>query len=173
VALGIVRELVSIVAGTRSQNITFEKIIEHEADTEFEVLQEAGFLATWQLVLGEARHAIAVHLPSTEFHRLVVESDEDVNMAPVEADASAWSDRMQSSLAATEVQLQAVMNRPDMPLEQLSQLRIGDVVELTDPQSTSAMLECEGEALFAGEIGQKDGFFAVHVRGEIHRAGSV
>lgn len=167
VALAAVRELASSVTGARSQNIVFDQTIEYDAVTAPEALSESGFLATWQLVFGAARHAMVVFLPMSEFRRLAGQDNEDDDEATYAADTSAWSDRMQSSLSAAEVQLRAVMNRPDMPLEQLYSLQVGDVVEFTDPQSSTVLLECDGEPLFDCDVGQKDGYFAVHVRGEL------
>ena len=65
------------------------------------------------------------------------------------------------------MQLRAVMNRPNMPLEEFSNLKVGDVVEFVDARSASVLLECDGEALFVCDIGQKDGQFAVHVVREV------
>lgn len=167
VALSGVRALAFHVTGTRSQNIIFDQTIEHDEATVPEAPNVPGFLATWQFVFDEVRHAMVVFLPASEFYRLA-EQDRDESIATTDtADGAAWSDRMQSSVAAAEVQLIAVMNRPDMPLEQLYSLQVGDVVEFADPQSTSVLLECDGVPLFDCEVGQKHGYFAVHVRGEL------
>lgn len=166
-ALAMVRQLVSAINGSRAQSISFEKIVEPDPDVPDD-LKQPGFVATWSLVMNEVRHALTVYVPATEFVSTKTETeeaDEEDADAGVE---TAWSDRMQSSLALAEVQLTAVMNRPDMPLVELSNLKVGDVVEFGDAKSAVVLLECEGETLFTGEVGQKDGHFAVHVVGEVN-----
>ncbi len=167
-ALAIVRQLVFSINQSRTQNITFEKIIENDPDAVPEDLKQPGFLATWPLVINETRHALTVYIPTTEFRSKVVEQAQDAQEATDPEDDTAWSSRMRSSLALAEVQLRAVMNRPDMPLQELSNLKVGDVVEFGDAKSAIVLLECEGETLFTGEVGQKDGQFAVHVVGEVN-----
>ncbi len=167
VALAIVRRLVGSINQSRTQNITFEKIIEQDPDGVPDVLKQSGFLATWPLIVNEKRHDITIYIPETEFKPKVAEQEVDADDETDDDVETAWSTRMQSSLALAEVQLRAVMNRPDMALEELSSLKVGDVVEFGDAKSATVLLECDGETLFTGEVGQKDGQFAVHVVSEV------
>ena len=167
VALAIVRRLVGSINQSRTQNITFEKIIEEDPDGVPDVLKQSGFLATWPLIVNEKRHDITIYIPETEFKPKVAEQEIDADDETDDDVETAWSTRMQSSLVLAEVQLRAVMNRPDMALEELSSLKVGDVVEFGDAKSATVLLECEGETLFTGQVGQKDGQFAVHVVSEV------
>lgn len=166
-ALAMVRQLVSAINGSRAQGISFEKIVEPDPDVPDD-LKQPGFVATWPLIMNEVRHALSVYVPATEFVSTATEAEEADEEATDTGVETAWSDKMQSSLALAEVELTAVMNRPDMPLVELSNLKVGDVVEFGDAKSAVVLLECEGETLFTGEVGQKDGHFAVHVVGEVN-----
>lgn len=165
--LAIVRQLIASINQSRTQTITFEKIVEPDPDGAPDEVMQPGFLATWSLVINEVRHKLTVYIPQSEFKASAEQAAEDDEDAS-ETDANLeWSGRMQSSLAQAEVQLRAVMNRPNMPLEEFSSLKVGDVVEFVDARSASVLLECDGEPLFVCEIGQKDGMFAVHVVREV------
>ncbi|MGI9478576.1 MAG: FliM/FliN family flagellar motor switch protein [Hyphomicrobiaceae bacterium] len=165
--LAIIRQLIASINQSRTQTITFEKIVEPDPDGAPDEVMQPGYLATWSLVIKEVRHKLTVYIPASEF---VVRDENHATQNDQAEDADAdseWSGRMQSSLAQTQVQLRAVMNRPNMPLEEFSNLKVGDVVEFVDARSASVLLECDGEALFVCDIGQKDGQFAVHVVREV------
>ena len=167
VALAIIRRLVGSLNQSRTQNITFEKIVEQDPDSVPDVLKQSGFIATWPLIINETRHDLTIYLPETEFRPTADEKVSEEADAETDDDGdTVWSTRMQSSVALAEVQLRAVMKRPDMALEELSNLKVGDVVEFGDAKSATVLLECDGETLFTGEVGQKNGQFAVHVVSE-------
>lgn len=89
-----------------------------------------------------------------------VEEEEEVEGV---SDGVDWSDHMHTSLAATSVELRAVIDCPDRPLAEIRDMKIGSTLPLYDTNKTLAILECDGEPLFRCDIGQKDGQFAVSV----------
>ncbi|MFY0612064.1 MAG: FliM/FliN family flagellar motor switch protein [Hyphomicrobiaceae bacterium] len=164
--LAIVRKLVASINQSRTQSIAFEKIVLPDPDGAPDEVMQPGFLATWSLVIQEVRHKLTVYIPEAEFTQPQEEEAHALEEVASEG-MNDWADRMQSSLSQAEVQLRAVMNRPNMPLEEFSNLKVGDIVEFVDARSASVLLECDDEALFVCEVGQKDGQFAVHVVREV------
>lgn len=119
---------------------------------------------SWSLQLDERLTCTIV----TDVPTGLVSDDED---APVEeeeeadnaSDSTSWSDHMHTSLAATSVELRAIIDCPDRPLAEIRDMTIGSTLPLYDTNKTLAILECDGEPLFRCDIGQKDGQFAVSV----------
>ncbi len=74
-----------------------------------------------------------------------------------------WARKMQDGIVSAEVTLQAVLDGPDLTLDDLSNFNIGQILRLnSDPQSLVA-LECEGENIFKCRLAQSKGYFTMVV----------
>ncbi len=74
-----------------------------------------------------------------------------------------WAKRMQSRVTQTEVSVQAVMEKRGLTLADIARLEVGQIVELPISPSSLIKLECERQALFWCELGQKDGAYTVRI----------
>ena len=73
-----------------------------------------------------------------------------------------WTSAMNSRISGTEVQVRALLEGKDLQLGELVQLKPGAVIEL-DGSGQSIVLECEGDRLFRGHLGQAHGFFTITI----------
>lgn len=74
-----------------------------------------------------------------------------------------WAKRMQDRVAQTEVSVHAVLEKPGLTLADIARLEVGQIVELPISPTSLIKLECEGQALFWCELGQKDGLYSIRI----------
>jgi len=83
--------------------------------------------------------------------------------ADTPAPAAAESVELPDHLRAVEVELGAWLGATDVPLAQLLELEVGDVIPLETPVDSPVQLEVEGEICARGTVGVVDGRLAVRV----------
>lgn len=85
----------------------------------------------------------------------------------VSGDASSsdpnWSRQMQTEIQRTEVQLKAVLEEHMLTLDEVANLRVGQVIELDATPRTLIRLECNDQLLYWCELGQSNGSYALRV----------
>lgn len=69
-----------------------------------------------------------------------------------------WTAALNTNISQAEISVHAVMEGREMELSELLRLQPGKVVELNGTEH-SVILECEGDRLFRGRLGQSKGFF--------------
>lgn len=73
-----------------------------------------------------------------------------------------WTNAMQSRISTTEVQVKALLEGKDLQVSELVQLKPGAFIEL-DGNGQGILIECEGDRLFRGHLGQEHGFFTITI----------
>lgn len=83
--------------------------------------------------------------------------------ATIQSTDPLWAQRMKARVTRTEVTLSAVMEKRDLTLGDIARFEVGQIVELPVTPTGLIKLECEGQALFWCEIGQKDGAYTIRI----------
>jgi flagellar motor switch protein FliM len=83
--------------------------------------------------------------------------------ATIQSTDPLWAQRMKARVTRTEVTLSAVMEKRDLSLGDIARFEVGQIVELPVTPTGLIKLECEGQALFWCEIGQKDGAYTIRI----------
>jgi len=74
-----------------------------------------------------------------------------------------WSRSLMNEVARADVQLTAVMEGPEMTLQQIAAIRIGDLLRLPATVDSLLRLENSGECMFKCTLGQSQGRFTVQI----------
>jgi flagellar motor switch protein FliM len=74
-----------------------------------------------------------------------------------------WSRQMHSEIQRTEVALRAVLEEQMLTLDEVANLRVGQVIELRATPRSLVRLECNDQLLFWCHLGQSDGCYALRV----------
>lgn len=136
-----------------------------ETALDFTVLGQSNFPAVtaqllFQVLEGGGR--LFLLMPQAPFYtmRQKLEHDRPINMGI--ADQS-WSVTMQSQMASTEVQLDAVLKGDDVTLFDLAQIKPGKVLSIRPEQINPVILECNGERLYVCKLGQSGGVYTLEL----------
>ncbi|MGO8953132.1 MAG: flagellar motor switch protein FliM [Rhodomicrobium sp.] len=73
-----------------------------------------------------------------------------------------WMSALNYRISNTEVSVEAVLDGKKMELSELLRLKAGNTIELSGTDQ-NVILECEGDPLFRGHLGQSRGFFSVTI----------
>ncbi len=73
-----------------------------------------------------------------------------------------WTDALSRRVSRAEVSLNAIIEGKNLQLNEIMRLEAGKTVEL-DGTDKSIILECEGDRLFLGHLGQSRGFFTITI----------
>ena len=73
-----------------------------------------------------------------------------------------WTHALHNKISTTEVRVSAMLEGKQMELGELVKLKPGTTIEL-EGSGQSIVLECEGDQLFRGHLGQAQGFFTITV----------
>ena len=76
---------------------------------------------------------------------------------------SEWTNTFRGEIEMTSLQLNAVLDEIPLALDQLSDLKVGQVLKLRANARTPVRLECRGRALFECQLGQADGMYTLKV----------
>jgi flagellar motor switch protein FliM len=74
-----------------------------------------------------------------------------------------WVRQMQSSVAKTEVHVEASLRAKDMRFVEILTMKLGQVLAMKNDGPSPVVLECDGERLFRCRLGQTRGMFTIEV----------
>ncbi len=80
---------------------------------------------------------------------------------PVSSDPR-WTSALQNRISTTEVKVSALLEGKELQLSELVKLKPGATIEL-DGSGHNIVLECEGDKLFRGHLGQAQGYFTITI----------
>lgn len=75
-----------------------------------------------------------------------------------------WTSALKNRISATEVTVRAIMQGKGLQLGELLKLKAGDTIEICGTER-GVILECQGDSLFRGQLGQARGYFTVTIDG--------
>ncbi len=73
-----------------------------------------------------------------------------------------WTNALNNRISATEITVQAVLEGKALQLGELLRLEPGKMIELCGTEE-NVVLECQGDRLFRGHLGQSRGFFTITI----------
>ena len=80
-----------------------------------------------------------------------------------------WSSQIQDGITRTSVSLSGVLDERLAPLQEIADLRIGQILQLNATASTRVRVECNGEPLLWCELGKSNGVYTLRVQEPIDR----
>ena len=80
-----------------------------------------------------------------------------------------WALKMQDGIVSADVTLTGVFDGPELTLENLSELEVGQIIRLDYDAQSLVALECEGERLFWCRLAQSKSYFTMVVDAQIDR----
>jgi flagellar motor switch protein FliM len=75
-----------------------------------------------------------------------------------------WTKQIQQEVQRTEVKLQAILEERTMTLGEISELKIGQVIELQASPRSPIQLQNNNETVFWCQLGQRDGSYVLRVQ---------
>lgn len=80
-----------------------------------------------------------------------------------------WARKMQEGIVGAEVTLQATFKGPQLTLDDLACLHVGQIIRLNADTQSLVTFECEGERIFLCRLAQSKGYFTMIVEFAIDR----
>jgi flagellar motor switch protein FliM len=80
-----------------------------------------------------------------------------------------WSQRIQNEITRTNVGLRAVLDERWIPLEEVSSLKVGQVMRLDATPTSRVRVECNDEPLLWCQLGKSNGVYTLRVDEHIDR----
>jgi flagellar motor switch protein FliM len=77
-----------------------------------------------------------------------------------------WTHALHARISTTEVQVQALIEGKQMELGELVRLKAGMTIEL-EGSGQDVLIECEGDRLFRGHLGQSQGYFTITIEAPV------
>ncbi|MFC5069750.1 flagellar motor switch protein FliM [Flaviflagellibacter deserti] len=74
-----------------------------------------------------------------------------------------WARQIQSEIQRTEMQVRAILEERLIDLRDVTEFKVGQVLELQATPRSRVKLECRGQPLFWCQLGQSDGSYTVKV----------
>ncbi|HKZ95904.1 MAG TPA: FliM/FliN family flagellar motor switch protein [Hyphomicrobiaceae bacterium] len=74
-----------------------------------------------------------------------------------------WARRMQDGVVRADVTLEGTLDGPELTLDELADLHVGQIIRLAADTQSLVALECEGEQLFWCKLGQAKSYFTLIV----------
>ncbi|OUR75723.1 flagellar motor switch protein FliM [Alphaproteobacteria bacterium 46_93_T64] len=84
---------------------------------------------------------------------------------------SIWENHLATELWATEVEIQAVLDEQEMPLNEILSLEVGDTVMLNASPTSPVVLRCGGIGMVSGKMGRSGQNIAVKVDKTLRQLG--
>lgn len=84
-------------------------------------------------------------------------------------DKAGWTRQLKSEVSRAELRVEASMGMHPLSLKAITELRIGQVLELPQDASSSVLMRSGDERLFQCHLGQSAGFYTVRVEETIDR----
>jgi flagellar motor switch protein FliM len=117
----------------------------------FQVLDQGGLL-----------HVL---IPQNSLNPIRQKLERERRAQPVSADPR-WTNAMQNRISTTEVKVSALLEGKELQLSELVKLKPGATIEL-EGSGHNMVLECEGDKLFRGHLGQAQGYFTITIDAQI------
>ncbi|WP_319532046.1 FliM/FliN family flagellar motor switch protein [uncultured Cohaesibacter sp.] len=80
-----------------------------------------------------------------------------------------WTHQFQAEIQRTNVTLDAVLEERSISLDELANLKVGDILQLQATPRSKVTLRCNNQSLFACTMGQADGSYCLKVEDSIHQ----
>ncbi|MFM9849245.1 MAG: flagellar motor switch protein FliM [Hyphomicrobiaceae bacterium] len=80
-----------------------------------------------------------------------------------------WSSQIQDKITRTSVALTAILDERFIPLEDIANLRVGQMLQLGATAQTRVRVECNGEPLLWCQLGKSNGAYTLRVDAPIDR----
>jgi flagellar motor switch protein FliM len=74
-----------------------------------------------------------------------------------------WTKQMQNEVQRTRVDLRAILEERLITLGEVAEFKVGQILELQATPRSQVRLECNGQALFACQLGQSSGSYTLRV----------
>jgi flagellar motor switch protein FliM len=111
---------------------------------------------------------ILIVVPGTAIESMRQVLGQMVVEEPKKADPR-WSSQIQDKITRTSVALTAILDERLIPLEEIANLRAGQVLQLDATAQTRVRVECNGEPLLWCQLGKSNGVYTLRVDGPIDR----
>lgn len=120
----------------------------------------SGKLAAIDLLVAEFGDSVCLGLPmiGLEQARDFLSSEPDTQSQVTDP---AWAQALRRSVSATSISVVAALDGPEMLLSDVAALKPGSMLEFVGSSLHALNLECEGQAVFVGRLGQSGGAFTV------------
>jgi flagellar motor switch protein FliM len=80
-----------------------------------------------------------------------------------------WARKMQDGLVTASVSLEGVLDGPDLTLDDVAELREGQIIRLNADTNSLVAMECENEKVFWCKLAQSKGHFALVIDSAVDR----
>jgi len=80
-----------------------------------------------------------------------------------------WARKMQDGIVSANVTLEAVLDGPNLTLDDISQLQVGHILRLNADTQSLVAVECEGERVFLSRLAQSKNHFTLVIDSMIDR----
>jgi flagellar motor switch protein FliM len=74
-----------------------------------------------------------------------------------------WAKQIQKEVQRTEVTLTAILEERPLTLGEITELKVGDILELNATPTSRVKVKCNDEALFWCQLGQSQGFYTLRL----------
>jgi flagellar motor switch protein FliM len=102
-----------------------------------------------------------VLIPQSAMNPIRQKLERERRALPPSADPR-WTNALNSRVSKAEIAVSAVIDGKSLELDEILRLDIGKTVELAGTDQ-SIYIECEGDRLFRGRLGQSRGFFTITI----------
>jgi flagellar motor switch protein FliM len=119
-------------------------------------------LARFRLELPGRGGEFVVAIPRTVFAPMREALSRVSPKEPAKADPR-WSQRIQSEITRTNVAVRAVLDERWITLEEVSTLKVGQVMQLNATPSSRVRVECNDEPLLWCQLGKSNGVYTLRV----------
>jgi flagellar motor switch protein FliM len=140
----------------------FEPALEIAA---LEIADAPALLAELKLQVFDGGGRLFVAMPQAALAPMRKRLERDPPLEPANQDPN-WARQMQSQVENAHVALLCTIEGPDISLDAVCDLHIGQVLGLDATPSSLFTLENEGKALFRCKLGQSKGMFTVRIEAE-------
>lgn len=97
-----------------------------------------------------------IMMPQTALHQMRAKLQRGTGEATTVADP-VWTQRMGDGVARTVARLEAHLEGPTLTIDQIANLKVGQVLEANSGDFGGVILECDGTPLFECKLGQSRG----------------
>lgn len=120
----------------------------------------------YSIVLQETTASLLVLFPQGALHHQRDAPAETATPRPA-ADDPVWTRSLHREVKRASLVLQARIPEAGVTLADLAGLRVGSILALRASSRSTVDLACEGQTIFRGRLGQRDGAYTVQVIGSV------